>query len=160
MAKSYYNHGGGVNYLCLPRDPEEPENKQAGFQSAAYVYGVEYQTVAGHVHGELRDQDVPCAVCEAETRSQSLMIPAKNTSPEGWTLEYNGLIASQHHADKGSEFVCLANTAKAASDSSAGNEDGGFLYVSEVQCGSLKCPPYTAGLELCVRFVPNRKQQH
>ena len=133
MAKAHYAHGGGVNYLCLPRGPAEPENKQAGHQSGAYIYGVEYQTSATpNFFRELHDQDAPCAVCEAETRSQQLMVPAKNTCPEGWTLEYDGVLASHHSGHKGSDFVCLANSAKAANDSNAANQDGGLLYVTEV----------------------------
>ena len=47
MGKSWYNHGGGVNYLCLSLDPEFPDNVQGGIQSGSYVYGVEYQKNTG-----------------------------------------------------------------------------------------------------------------
>ena len=76
MGKSFYNQGGGVNYLCLPLDPEFPDNVQGGAQTGARVYGVEYQ--AGFTG--MNDQDAPCAVCEVQGRSAVLMIPAKQTS--------------------------------------------------------------------------------
>ena len=149
MGKSHYSHGGGVNYLCLPLDPESLENAQRNLQSGARIYGVEYQN-AGHSSGffaGVHDQDAPCAVCEIQGRSRVLMIPAKKTCPAGWTLEYYGLLASQYHTYKGSDFICVSSGME-ASHSGNTNENGGLLYVVEAQCGSLPCPPYVGGYEL------------
>ncbi|CAG2223278.1 unnamed protein product [Mytilus edulis] len=42
-----YNHnGGGVNYLCLPNDPENGEHQS---YSNAQLYGAEYEIYAGSV---------------------------------------------------------------------------------------------------------------
>ena len=146
MGKSHYQHGGGVNYLCLPLDPEFPDNAQGGEQTGARVFGVEYHFgFPGMTH-----QDAPCAVCEVQGRSAVLMIPAKQTCPAGWTLEYEGLLASQHHRDTGSEYVCVSSNPE-PSHSGHTNDNGGTLLVVEAQCGSLPCPPYVSGYELtCV----------
>ena len=148
MAKSYYSHGGGVNYLCLPLEPEFPDNVQAGIQTGAYIYGVEYEGSTSSVFfRNVLNQDAPCAVCEVQGRNQVLMIPAKKTCPDGWTLEYEGLLASQHYSHKGSGFVCVSSGME-ASHSGHTNENGGSLYVVEAKCGSLPCRPYTDGYEL------------
>ena len=146
MGKSHYTHGGGINHLCLPLDPESPSNVQSGFQSKSYIYGVEYQS---RFPG-LLNQDAPCAVCEVQGRSAVLMIPAKQTCPAGWTLEYEGLLTSDYHTHKGTDFICVSSDPEAA-DGGHANQDGGLLYVVEAQCGSLPCPPYVSGHELsCV----------
>ena len=148
MGKSFFNQGGGVNYLCLPLDPEFPDNVQGGEQTGSYIYGVEYEKwKSSRFFNEVQDQDAPCAVCEARNRTQVLMIPAKKTCPDGWTLEYEGLLASQHNSHKGSEFVCVSSGME-ASHSGNNNDNGGLLYVVEARCGSLPCPPYVAGYEL------------
>ena len=146
MGKSFYTQNGGVNYLCLPLDPDFPDNAKTGNQNGAYIYGVEYQT--GFTG--MNDQDAPCAVCEVQGRSAVLMIPAKQSCPAGWTLEYEGLLATQHSTHKGAEYVCASNNPE-PSHSGHTNDNGGMLYVVEAQCGSLPCPPYVSGHELsCV----------
>ena len=146
MGKSNYNNGGGVTYLCMPLDPEFPHNAQGGYQTGAYVYGVEYDLG----YPELRPQDAPCAVCEVQGRSTVLMIPAKQTCPAGWTLEYEGLLATQRHTHAGAEYVCISSNPETA-NSGHTDENGGHLLVAEAVCGSLPCPPYVNGYELtCV----------
>ena len=143
--------GGGVNYLCVPLDPDFPDNAQAGNQNGAYVYGVEYQSQSStRFFVDINDQDAPCAVCEVQGRSAVLMIPAKQTCPTGWTLEYEGLLATQYHTAKGAEYVCVSSNPE-SSHSGHTNDNGGTLLVVEAQCGSLPCPPYVNGYELtCV----------
>ena len=152
MGKSHATHtGGGVNYLCLPLDPEFPDNAQAGNQNGAYIYGVEYEKArSDRFFASVHDQDAPCAVCEVQGRSQVLMIPAKKTCPAGWTLEYDGYLASQHHTHHNAEFICVSSGMEVRLGGGA-SVDGGLLYVVEAQCGALPCPPYVSGYELtCV----------
>ena len=146
MGKSFYSHGGGVNYVCLPLDPEFPSNARSGNQYHSYIYGVEFQEgFEGMVQ-----QDAPCAVCEVQGRSKVLMIPAKKTCPAGWTLEYEGLLASQQYDHKAAEYVCVSSNPE-PSHSGQANQNGGLIYVVEARCGSLPCPPYVSGYELtCV----------
>ena len=153
MGKSHYTHSGsGVNYLCLPLDPEDPDNVQGGQQNGAYVYGVQYGTgTSVRFFVDVFRHDAPCAVCEAQTRSQILMIPAKRTCPAGWTFEYEGVLASSHYNHQSaSDFICVSSDPEATHGSQAG-QGGGHLFVAEAACGSLPCPPYENGNELsCV----------
>ena len=151
MGKSHYDKGGGVNHLCLPLDPDFPDNVEGGNQCGSYIYGVEYEKHrSNRFFNNLNNQDVPCAVCEVQGRSQVLMIPAKQTCPAGWTLEYEGLLASELHHHAGADYVCVSSNAE-PSHSGYTDENGGLLYVVEAQCGALPCPPYASGYELtCV----------
>ena len=153
MGKSHYIHtGSGVNYLCLPLDPEDPDNVQGGEQNGARVYGVEYRKWnSGRFFADVDLHDAPCAVCEAQGRSQLLMIPAKRTCPAGWTFEYEGVLASEHstHAS-GGEFICISKDPEATIGSQS-IEAGDYMNVAEAVCGALPCPPYGNGNELsCV----------
>ena len=66
---NYYNHkGGGSNYLCLPNDPD---NGKPYSYTNDVLYGTEYETGGS----ELRNKDVPCAVCKRKGKSSVLMIP-------------------------------------------------------------------------------------
>ena len=68
--------------MCLPLDPEFPDNKQTGFHSGSYIYGVEYEKWNSDIFfADVHNQDAPCAVCEVQGRSQVLMIPAKKDLP-------------------------------------------------------------------------------
>ena len=146
MGKSYYNQGGGVNYLCLPLNPQFPDNARAGQNSYTSIYGVEYQSG----FSGMSDQDATCAVCEVQGRSAVLMIPARNTCPDGWTLEYEGLLGSEKSVHKGSDYVCVSSNPEPSRSGNA-NTNGGLIYVVEAQCGALPCPPYVSGYELtCV----------
>ena len=151
MAKSHYTHGGGVNFLCLPDTPEFPSNAQGGHQCGSYVYGVEYEHwQSNRFFSSVTNHDALCAVCEARGRSQVLMIPARNSCPDGWTLEYDGILAADHHTHKGAEFICVSSGMESRPGGQA-DQNGGLLYVAEVACGSLPCPPYVDGYELsCV----------
>ena len=149
--KSHYSNGGGVNYLCLPREPEFPDGATAGHQSQSYVYGTEYERHNSPlIDQSLHDNDVPCAVCDVTGRSRTLLIPAKMSCPSGWVKEYQGLLMAQHHSHTGSEYICVADGMESLAGGST-NSNGGLLYVVEAVCGSLKCPPYVEGYEIaCV----------
>ena len=80
-----------------------------------------------------------------------MMVPAKRTCPQGWTLEYEGLLMAGGQAQEGqSEYICVSLEMEAIPGGSA-NTDGGLLYVVEARCNPLSCPPYVDGYELsCV----------
>lgn len=151
VGKSPAGQGGGVNYLCLPEDPEWPDGAHHGHQSESYITGTEYQSDYSPVMPQsLENNDVPCAVCEARGKSIKLMIPARKTCPSVWTQEYNGILMSQRHTFQGSDFVCVDGAMQVI----AGGADGkgeSYLYVVEVRCGSLPCTLYKDGYEMsCV----------
>ena len=97
------------------------------------------------------DQDAPCAVCNVNSRTRQIMIPARETCPEGWVREYYGLLVAQHYnTDKSSSFVCLDANFEYLSGGSE-NMNGGTFYMVESRCGSLPCAPYDEGMEIaCV----------
>lgn len=151
VATSFYSHGGGVNYLCLPKDPEWPRGATRGCQSEAPLYGTEYEWKNSPVMPQNRhNQDVPCSVCEVTGRGQKLMIPGKQSCPSGWTREYHGILMSQRKTYGGADYVCV-DWAMQTIHGGHANTDGGLLYVVEAICGTLPCPPYEDGYEMsCV----------
>ena len=151
VGKSYYSQGGGVNYLCLPDEPEFPDGATAGRQSGSYVYGTEYERRDSPLMDQdLHDNDVPCAVCDVSGRTKKLLIPAKLSCPSGWTKEYQGLLMSQSYTHAGSEYICVADGMESV-DGGSNSRQGALLVVVEAVCGSLKCPPYMDGYEIaCV----------
>ncbi|KAF6021828.1 hypothetical protein EB796_019869 [Bugula neritina] len=89
---SFSTQGGGVNYQCMPTDPEY-SNYSSKFPSifASYISGAEFHTHNfGIFSDSVHNQNVPCARCYTEYRSAVVMIPAKTTCPVGWTKEYQG----------------------------------------------------------------------
>ena len=93
--KRYDQTGGGTNYQCMPLRPEYNRyygaNGGSGTAGKGHIAGVEYQTFGSGVFpNEAHDNNVPCAVCYAESRSSVLMIPARRTCPTSWQKEYEG----------------------------------------------------------------------
>ena len=87
--------GGGINYQCMPLRPEYNRHYGAnggrGTVYDGYIVGVEYQSWSyGVFPNEAHDENVPCAVCYAESRSSVLMIQAQRNCPSGWQKEYEG----------------------------------------------------------------------
>ena len=58
---SFYTHGGGSNYACMPNMPEYTLRYSSGVQGYSYMYDVEYQ---GHTlpNKDNLNADVPCAI--------------------------------------------------------------------------------------------------
>ena len=148
--KAYYSHGGGVNYQCLPRNPDFSPFASAKAESGSYIFGTEYEVQSSPVMpSSKQDHDVPCALCEV-TRSQTLMIPAKTSCPRGWTSEYTGFLMAEHNEHRASTFECVDSNMDTLQGGSA-NHNGGYFFAVEARCGSLHCPPYKEFFELaCV----------
>jgi hypothetical protein len=149
--------GGGADYVCLPDTPEWGNYKD-GFQTLNRIYGTEYEDAdpstilskANNGGNSLMNYDAVCAVCLVASRSMQIMIPAKRTCPTGWTMEYQGYLASEHYTVGKSMFICLDEAPEAVPATSA-HLDGARLYVVEGSCGTLPCLPYVEGRELtCV----------
>lgn len=70
--------GGGVNYLCLPNDPQ---NGQHQSYDNDQVHGGEYRldakTKPSGWSESMGDKEIPCAVCYQKRRSAVIMIPGK-----------------------------------------------------------------------------------
>ena len=91
---SYTEKVGGANHLCLPEQPQCSTFTTGVQTGRAYLHGALYvtggiQADTGPLHS-VSGHNVPCAVCYAPTRGTIVMIPAQNTCPSSWTLEYYG----------------------------------------------------------------------
>ena len=148
--KGYYAHpGGGIDFQCMPQNPEYHSNCPPGEGGAAFMYGVEYKNpMAG-----TDNHNVPCAVCYAPYRASQLMIPAKLTCPVGWVKEYDGYLMSSHYNHSSpSTFLCVDRS----QESLVGSSDsawGGAIYHVQPECDphGFPCPPYDSARELaCV----------
>ena len=74
--------------LSIP--PEHDERISSGF-TGSYMYGTEYQTSSYNLFpSSAHDENAPCARCYTNNRPALMMIPGKQTCPNGWTIEYRG----------------------------------------------------------------------
>ena len=81
------HQGGGVNYLCLPRNPKYDRYRD-GNQLTGYVFGTEYEVNSYNGYPfrrSLHDHEAPCVVCFVKSRGSMLMMPARSDCPSGWT---------------------------------------------------------------------------
>ena len=150
---SWYGHSGAaVSMLCLTTNPDWAKYTSSLDSESAFVYGAEYESSSsrtdkffgpGHVQ-----HDVPCAVCDVQSRSSHIMIPGKTRCHAGWTLEYSGYLMSGYHAHAAArDYHCVDKYAETLNGGDK-NDNGYLLYFVEGRCGSLKCPPYVSGREL------------
>ena len=87
----YSTQGGGVNYQCLPIDPEyNLFTNAANRYAVAVISGAEYETgYGGGIFPSMaHNKNVPCARCYAP--GPTFMIPAKRSCPSDWKKEYEG----------------------------------------------------------------------
>ena len=145
--KTYFNQGGGTNYQCMPDDPEYSDY-EPGVQGNNHIYGVEYEQP---IRSEAWNGNVPCAVCYALSRGTVMMIPAKLSCPNHWTLEYVGYLMTQYNDEKGATFECV-DASQEIVPNTLNNTDGGTFYHVEAICNEgLPCPAYNEEKELtCV----------
>ncbi|XP_065187808.1 uncharacterized protein LOC135818376 [Sycon ciliatum] len=149
MAGSHFTHkGGAAEYLCLPEEPQYGDFKP-GVQSGNLVYVSELETSHSFQPFTGLFQHNPlCAVCQADSRVSHIMIPARNTCPSGWTLEYHGYLMAGYHGHRRTKNVCVDVDPDVGKGTSA-NQDGALLYFTEVTCQSeMACPPYDKEKEL------------
>ena len=137
---SFFDQGGGANYLCLPLDPEYALPFIPGLPGTSHVYDAEYESpvVGEHNH------NVPCAVCHVTTRETVLMIPAKASCPTSWTEEYVGYLMSGSRGHRRTMFVCVDRKQEPLPGRETDN-NGAVFYHTEADCtnqANLPCPPY------------------
>ena len=93
MGGAQYNDvGGGGNYRCMVNDAEY--NSDNTVSVTGFMAGTEYRTFSYSVFlNSASEQNAPCSVCYAKTRSSVIMIPGKRSCPSNeWTLEYKGML--------------------------------------------------------------------
>ena len=73
----------------------------------AQLYGVEYEvgdSTSPYAYNSLNQADMPCVVCNANSQSQLLMVPASYTCPSGWSREYYGYMMTEaEHSGRGGQ---------------------------------------------------------
>ena len=102
---SFYTHGGGSNYVCMPDVPEYTLPYSSGVQGHSCMYGVEYE---GNTVPNKVNHNAVCALCYLSDEETSVMVPAKTSCPSGGTTrKYYGYLISEHVNHKCTEFVCV-----------------------------------------------------
>ena len=149
----FESRGGGIDFQCLPSDPEWTGDEVTGNQANNYIHGVEYYaaSLAKIIPSGEIFTGMPCSVCEVHHHHQQLMIPAKTSCPGGWVMQYTGyLMAERSGHISPSNYVCV-NKEFEKLTGSTGNQPSGYVNPVEAVCGALPCPPYQQGYELsCV----------
>ncbi|VDI60787.1 Hypothetical predicted protein [Mytilus galloprovincialis] len=119
--------GGGVNYLCLPNDPENEQLQSFGNDQ---IFGGEYR---------ISSSGKPSGWSES-----------RKTCYKGWNSEYDGYLMSDHYTHNNKDFACVDINSETL-DSKNKDEHGILFYPLRTKCGSLRCPPYTNEADvLCV----------
>ncbi|MCO4761638.1 MAG: hypothetical protein KC502_09055 [Myxococcales bacterium] len=138
MGKSYYGHGGsGNDYQCLHRTPNY-FTYNTGNHDEALMYGVEYEMSSNAIgKAGYHDYNAPCAVCYAPNKNTQFMQPGRYTCPSGWTTTYNGYLMAERHNHSSSNWVCVDKSFQ--NIGSKANQNGGLLYPTEIECGSMPC---------------------
>ncbi|XP_067940855.1 uncharacterized protein [Watersipora subatra] len=149
--------GGGVEYLCLPFDPEWNKYDMKNDSYAySWIYAAEYLSYEelnifpAKTHGH----NMACSVCLAP-RSTQIMIPGKRSCPLGWTSEYEGYLMTSYVTTNKMSIVCVDKEPDYIGGTQ--NVTGGaqLFFVSPFcneQFGGIShCPPYVNARELtCV----------
>ena len=132
VAGSWYDHiGAAADPLCLPHDPKYLQY-QTGYQNGAHLYGAEYEVGGSLDHSHNRN--IPCAVCQAYSRTTSLMVPSHYECPPGWTREYYGYLMAGHYGHKGAtQYICIDKGLEQV-PGSGGDTNGHLFYRVEAQC--------------------------
>lgn len=136
------NTGSGTNTLCLPHDPDSlpsdfPTTTYSGH--FAYLFGAEYQFTYKNV---AVDDDVPCAICKVKPATATMMVPAKLSCPQEWTLQYHGYLGAAYYADHASDYICVDSDPEYFEGLRQVNSDGRLIYPVKAYCGALPCPKY------------------
>ena len=157
--------GGASNHQCLPSDPQyyPSNNPSKAFHSSLRPtsYYVAYMPDLIHIHRHF----APCAVCEANQRVTTLMIPAMTRCPTSdWHLDYSGYLMSEieHTYKKKDDFaqtrgrasvnyICLDKNAESLTGNPRLKDvdyGGAIINPVDADCsgigGLTNCPPYHA----------------
>ena len=145
--------GAGSDILCLHSQPRlDTSLATLANASRSTIYGIEYGfdripfSYENNCRQTFLGGDMPCAVCHVQTKTQQIMIPARDSCPTGWTLEYWGFLVSAGVSHRKLTYTCLNNTPESLTGSFADSLSR-VIYPVETVCGaSLPCPPYVAGI--------------
>ena len=141
-AGSHYTQKGGTrDYLCLPDEPQYLDY-QTGVQGYSPLHGAEYEVRTKPLHS-VHNQNVPCSACHFSTRASVIMIPARLSCPNTWTLEYSGYLMSKYREYYRSSAKCVDKNPEAV-PGCASDTNGALFHHMEASCNCILCPPYLA----------------
>ena len=127
--------GGGVDFLCLPKNPEwHATSTSPSYDS--WIGSVSYQ-VSGYIFSSSADNKrARCAQCYTNSRPAIMMIPGRKSCPSYWTEEYNGyLMASQESLNHPSRYICVGSLSTYYSYSSSSYyQYSGYLTFVKADC--------------------------
>lgn len=137
--------GSSPDFVCLPPDPKLRATKIDSYDYGR-MYGVEYGTNFWGMHPNPIYEEIPCAVCNSNHVTTTIMIPGKDTCYSGWKREYHGYLGSSHHSHtSGSSFICVDSNHQSISGGHLVHQNSKVVVNVKAHCGSLRCPPYTDG---------------
>ena len=143
---SHAQKGGTNDYLCLPEEPQYLAYKP-GVQGDSPIHGAEYQTWDNRPLHHVHDHNVPCVVCKT-VKECVLMIPARISCPDTWTLEYSGYLMTDYKSHPGRTSAECVDKDPDTVPGEVANTNGALFYHTEATCNGLDCPPYVAEKEL------------
>ena len=136
MSGEHYGHrGGGANTLCLHPQGQLPAGAHGGNQNGNLLYGMEYQNTGAN--DASHDVDAACAMCQRPGARHTYVQWGRQECTNGHTTEYNGLVMGTHYTQQRSEHVCVDYARMGHAASSAADQNGGLLYTTEMEGGSI-----------------------
>ena len=141
-AGSHDEAGGISDILCMPEDPNYNHTVVSVGRSRTLLDNIRYET--GEMFSSINEANVPCAVCQSETKSVALLQPGKTSCPKGWTEEYAGYLMADEYNNEPRSAICIDEAAEGAGNPN--NKDRGLTSPMLASCGELKCPPVTCTL--------------
>jgi len=143
-----YRNGGSATYLCLPSTkPYATEGFHGSNQEGVGINIIELRSATDLSGGnqrwshnnDLNFDDMSCAVCKVNSPN-TVVVAGHTTCPVGYSLNYRGWLAAEHYnSAKITTRVCLFNTPQGHIGQSEGNNNRGWLYLTEMERTAL--PP-------------------
>lgn len=132
------DRSSGSNYLCLPENPIYNKYRKGQTRNTAQIGGVKYGATFNADGEQYSKKYIACTVCEALGKSQILMVPATDTCPDNWELNYKGYLSSQSSHER-TEYICLDTEIERTSLRSSTQKTGILDKVRIKKCNILPC---------------------
>jgi len=120
--------------MCMHSTPQKPLGFSNGNNQGNLIYGVEYENtgvLSKNVNG-----DAACVVCQHLTVTNVYVQWGRTSCSNNHHTEYSGLIMSTYYKQHKSQNICVDLERAVHKTSSNANNDGGMLYVTEMEGGS------------------------
>ena len=144
---SHDQRGGTNDHLCLPEQPQYLAYGP-GVHARSPIHGVEYHTWDNQPLGHVYNHNVPCVICHSTLRESVLMIPARISCPDTWTLEYSGYLMTEYKGSEGRTSAECVDKDPETVPGEVADTNGALFQFTEATCNGLECPPYVAEKEL------------